>query len=570
MIRASRLFRDTLLIIASILCFAVAHSEARPHGGVPASNPACPYPVDGGCAAAPAGLFQMSQSSFGTFARQSSQTWIGGDHSWNWNQCGVDYGCGAYTADASLQNPFTNPPSGCSQFQTYILRCNSGADIEGYRFNDKNISAPGSQPVTLINNHFTIGYNTCNVSTNYVDAHGPLDAENNTFDYDETTCSQRAIFYKQTNDPGLTTNSTGTANISGTSLTYSGTPTGNVHADQYIDCPGCTEPAYITGGSGLSWTLSVSQPTLSGVTVTTGPQFPKFLAVLGGSQDLKAYYNVGILSQDLVATGGCGTTDVEYNFSLMDSGLGAHVNFVQNFPGGTGVACTAPLTREKFNTIVWSQYGGGGIANGGGTSTVGSFTTIGTANTSPSGYQVTTTAMDFSNNVLISNKTINNNGNTTAFQVRTTNQVGTAYANITWTQLSGVLTVTAVNSGGPLAADMYVGCPTVGGCGTLTLPMKILSQLTGTGGAPCPDATCDGTTGTYSITYGSGTLNSGTTAVWLYPGIVTGYTVENNYLDNTGALGGIALDNSTYPTPSQTITGNVNMITGGACTPTSC
>jgi hypothetical protein len=65
------------------------------------------------------------------------------------------------------------------------------------------------------------------------------------------------------------------------------------------------------------------------------------------------------------------------------------------------------------------------------------------------------------------------------------------------------MTVTSMAVGTrPLAAgDWLYG-------GFLNQNPTIVAQLTGTGGAPCPHVTCDGTTGTYSITQNLGTLQT--------------------------------------------------------------
>ena len=120
--------------------------------------PTCAYPVDGGCAAAAAGLIR--QSSFGTYARQNGQSWAGGNHPWNWNSCGVDYGCGAYGPfhRADQINTYvpacTYAPLGNSGGNGPLITCAGGANltIQDIDFSDTG-SGPGTNCVPLILNN---------------------------------------------------------------------------------------------------------------------------------------------------------------------------------------------------------------------------------------------------------------------------------------------------------------------------------------------------------------------------------------------------------------------------------
>lgn len=77
-------------------------------------------------------------------------------------------------------------------------------------------------------------------------------------------------------------------------------------------------------------------------------------------------------------------------------------------------------------------------------------------------------------------------------------------ATFTATVAANVLTVTAMNVGNTGTIVQYQALFGFG----LANPF-IVSQLTGTGGLPCPDVTCNGTTGTYSIS-GTGSATSRT------------------------------------------------------------
>ena len=90
----------------------------------------------------------------------------------------------------------------------------------------------------------------------------------------------------------------------------------------------------------------------------------------------------------------------------------------------------------------------------------------------------------FSNNVL-------NNGPYRGF--------AQSWFDITGSITSTVLTISAI-SGGTMAANQVIYTQFLG---TLAGNATIVAQLTGTGGATCPDPTCVGTTGTYS------TVNAG-------------------------------------------------------------
>lgn len=89
-----------------------------------------------------------------------------------------------------------------------------------------------------------------------------------------------------------TTTATGTAAISGTTLTFSATPTGTVERGQVVTGTGITANTNIISGSGLVWTVSVSQTVAStAVTCTT-----KILTATGGTEGSPNFFAAGVLA----------------------------------------------------------------------------------------------------------------------------------------------------------------------------------------------------------------------------------------------------------------------------------
>jgi hypothetical protein len=108
--------------------------KASIHGSPTVASGCSTYSVDGGCAASLGGTFvastYFSTTDFATHARQSGQSWAGGDHPWGWNACGVEswFPCGHYTATASLLDPSTATlPTYCS----YGNYTNNGQTVPG-------------------------------------------------------------------------------------------------------------------------------------------------------------------------------------------------------------------------------------------------------------------------------------------------------------------------------------------------------------------------------------------------------------------------------------------------------
>lgn len=539
------------LLAATALLLLSGSAEARFHkggtgGGAVVSCPQGNAYADG-CAGAPVGL--MSQSNFWTYARQSGQSAYATRPPWN--VAGVDFPVGQTTADNALLDPVTNPPAGCTYNSSIPwLSCGNNATVAHYRMNGVGVSAgPG---LTLTDNHFTLNAANCRSlnGTGLVTSSGGITATSNTIDFDPS-CQINADLYKQSGDPGLVTQSSGSASLSGTTLTYTAVNSGTVRIGQYIDCPGCTEPAQITAGSGLSWTVSVSQPTIGPVTVTTGPVKSRQSTWISSGAPLVLRYNYNIGYADLAIDGGTDTLEAKYNYSEMHGQFGQHVNFVQIQPqiGGTISSIT-----QSFNTLLWSPDSWRS-----GTTTIGQFTTSGAANNpTPPGGEVITTLHESNNNTMITNRPAmpgQLSGNVTAAMLRYLSQSSTGQlVNFTGTQSGTTLTVSAISSGaGSLAPGLYLTCAS--GC---SLPIQIVSQLTGS----------TGDVGTYQVSQSLSLPSSQAWATTLQGEIGT-VNWQNNYMDITAA-DGVYGPGTNVPVGSLNISGNVNILSGNACTQVSC
>jgi len=98
-----------------------------------------------------------------------------------------------------------------------------------------------------------------------------------------------------------TVTATGIASISGSTLTFSATPTGTVAVGMVVSGAGVTAGTVISSGSGLSWQVTPSQTVAStAVTCTT-----KILTATGGSQASPNSFAAGVLAlQTADATAG--------------------------------------------------------------------------------------------------------------------------------------------------------------------------------------------------------------------------------------------------------------------------
>ena len=553
-----------LLLFLSLAC---VQADARPgKGGISSGSTFCPKgtAVADGCTGANTGgkfqdptFFTTSRISWGTPYVSTPP----------WNVAGVDYPVGQYTADNALLDVATNVPAGCTLVSaSRWIRCSNGVTLSHYRFNGWGIYADNA-PIILDDVHFTMTADNCRnyQGIGYISTHGgtgDVTVTQGTFDFD-SGCAFNADLYKQANDPGLATLSSGTASFSGTALTYSAINSGTVRIGSYISCAGCVK-AMIIAGSGLNWTVSSSQGTLGPVTVTTGPVLTNMngpISVASNSK-VKLYYNANIGSGQFSSA--IIDVDAKYNYEHIITTSGQHINFVVNFPQPGTIADYI----QNFNTIWWDPY-----AEDGGTGTLDYFTA---STASAANGQVTLTNFEANNNTVIVNSSIPNGSVNTNAIVRWLSQSGGAPGevasainyNLNQTPGSGILkvnSITLVTGGVGISPNDFVYC--IGSAPTCSVPIQIVSQLTGTGGLPCPDATCDGTTGTYSVTNTVDQINKSTAShgVYKYPGKITAVNVNNNYYDATGANGVYNFDIATVPVGSYTSTGNVNMKTGASC-----
>ena len=93
---------------------------------------------------------------------------------------------------------------------------------------------------------------------------------------------------------------------------------------------------------------------------------------------------------------------------------------------------------------------------------------------------------------------------------------------------SSVLTVTAVGTF-PAGQSILPGTKLSGG--GVTANRRVTAQLTGTGGAACPDVTCDGTTGTYQLN-GTSVAATPTSAFWPHQEMDDMETFGTNFGNN--------------------------------------
>lgn len=329
---------------------------------------------------------------------------------------------------------------------------------------------------------------------------------------------------------------------------------------------------YLSGASALlgTWTVTGTTSNLSTTAgASTGPvnNTSNGPIAVGSSGKVTLHYNANIGSAQFASA--IGELDSKYNYGKLTTNNNQHINFVVNFPQA---GATIPNFIQDYNTIWWDPY-----AEDNGTGTLDYFTTStsgATAGPSP----VVGNLEWIGNSVIANNSIPNSSGNTNSI-IRFLSQNGAAPGgiasainyNLNQVAGSGILKVNSVSlitAGVGLAANTFIFC---GGSAPLcSVPIKITAQLTGTGGAPCPDVTCDGTTGTYSVTNTADQINksTATNGAYLYPGQITAATVNNNYYDNTGTQNG----NTTYnfdvqsvPVGSITSTGNINMKTGASC-----
>lgn len=460
-----------------------------------------------------------------------------------WNAPGVDYPVGHYTADASLKDPIKDPPKHCSYNSALRwLSCDSGAVIEHYRFNGIGLYSPTRGPLVVRDNHFTMTAALCQFyrGTAQVNTMGDLTLTSNTFDFDDG-CSIIAETYKTPADPGLVTQASGVATLSGTLLIFSEPPSGSVRVGQYIDCPGCAKPARIIAGSDLNWRLNVSQPSLENVLITTGPSenVQNGAAFNGGK--LIAKYNADLGWGQFLNPGQApADVDVRFNFGKLLSRSSQHVNFMVKIPAPG----TINSYVQNFNTIYWDKS----ARRASGTSTLDQFATLGI-----SGGTTVTVSHQAKNNIIIANRTSNGGaGPTVHSMLRYLSQGGAAASDAKFdgSLRDGILTVSRVISGNPVEVGEYVLCR------ECTKPVQILSFGTGVGKE-----------GTYRVSNNVDVRTFSKAGVFRFPGVIKSLDWQQNYFDLTGANTAFGRDAGLVVVGTETIAGNINMASGKPCNP---
>lgn len=289
--------RAVFVLPLLFLAWSAVPAEAWfPHGSgvAPPAGP-CVHSGAGyadGCAAAPTNaLFQLTNwfGASGTLgaAQQSGQAAITSRPPWD-VAC-VDYVCGPTSLDASLIDAKVSPPTGCTYDGDVVINCNtnnSTVDVSGRKFIGVGLWMNGTgQTLTGSNFHVQENAADCrrhNGSGQWRGGSATVTLSNFLADFDgsyvpysgqtaaNATCANNADQYKTVGDPGFTDQSTGSATLSGYSLTYTGTPSGSVAVGQYIAVNGSVPfRARILSGSGLNWTLeNVTNGGFNGISIS--------------------------------------------------------------------------------------------------------------------------------------------------------------------------------------------------------------------------------------------------------------------------------------------------------------
>lgn len=340
-------------------------------------------------------------------------------------------------------------------------------------------------------------------------------------------------------------------------------------------------PCSASACDGSKWIVNTAQ-TATSVASTTGPVLSSANGniAISGNGKIEAYYNANLGGYGQFIGTGVSTSPIiaKYNFEMVRSVVGQHVNFI--FNGGSG-GTMSEFTQDG-NTIYWDQY-----AESGGTGTLDLFTTSTAGATNA--MQITDN-FNARKNVLIANNSIYNTlygtGSSHTYNtnslIRFLSQGGGAPGHVASkisydlnsVPGSGILNVTAitlVTAGVGLSPDDFIYCG--GSAPTCSVPIRIIAQLTGTGGASCPDATCDGTLGTYSVT---NTVNSFSKVYTVagsdkYPGQINTLDWSDNAVDATGTQGSpFNGDWAGVPIGTTNYSGTFNLKSGSACTPAGC
>jgi len=291
-----------LLVLACLIALGSPAYAMLPHGvasggggGGTCAHSGAGY-ADGCAGADQTALFQLTNwfGASGTLgaAQQSNQAAITSRPPWD-VAC-VDYVCGPTSLDSALIDAKVSPPTGCTYDGDVTINCNtnnSTVDISGRKFIGVQLLMNGSgQTLQGSNFHVQETAADCrrhNGSGQFRGGSATVNFSNFLADFDgsyvpylgqsaaNATCANNADQFGSVGDPGFAAQSSGTANLSGFSLTYSGTPSGTVAVGQYIAVNGtATMRSRITSGSGLSWTVetptngSFSGLTISGTTMT--------------------------------------------------------------------------------------------------------------------------------------------------------------------------------------------------------------------------------------------------------------------------------------------------------------
>lgn len=140
---------------------------------------------------------------------------------------------------------------------------------------------------------------------------------------------------------------------------------------------------------------------------------------------------------------------------------------------------TMTVTAVASGTIVPGAIIGNATSTQGGFNTVQPYGTAGTTGVGGTGTYAMSTSASFTSQLVYT---------------APASYTGSIAAN------TGVLTVTSIEDGVIAVGQVVYGNGAWNGTGgSSTAPTNIKSQLTGTGGAPCPDATCNGGVGTYQL-----------------------------------------------------------------------
>lgn len=588
------------LFAVLLFCFACVcldnSAYARPgHGGAASGIASQCYTytaqiADDGCVDAPAGLF--FNTGLFTNARQAGQgqyysaPGVHSDHPPPFNVAAVDYGIANYTDDAHLVDISSNIPSGCSLVTSGpYIRCNTTQSLAHYRFNDIGYFQAGGG-LTLDDFHFTMGRATCRSFTGgapftQTSGSAAMIVTSGKMDF-SSECQQTAHLYKKATDPGLATLATFNLTIASNTLTVNGSATGFIAVGEYLDWPGIgtdkvkitanVSPGGVTNCTGAAcassqWTVckvdpasstdacNQSAPNVGPIAGTTGPIEPSL------NIPLKRGNGVGtpVIGKYLVALGypamfndtGGGNNSITNSYLEIDGCCGEHNNFVVQQPNTGGDAHVE--LHQDFNVDVYKA-----TSQPTGTAMLTTFTTSQNANTTkPSGYQITVDKSTNNYNVLIANPSLNSGSpvaNTAAIFRYLSQGPTPASAVVKYTLSGGVATVTEFTSGAPLEVGEFLFCS---GCAS---PAKITSFGTGTGGI-----------GTYNVTNTTDTKSTPVSAsAFFYPGIIGTYEAIGNYIDWGGALAPFSFDDGETFVTTRTISGNVNMSTGNACTDASC